>query len=162
MGFEYDDKGILASKGVIDEELLEKLNNLEFYKLEPPKSLGIEWVNQFVSPLFNFTENTIETFLRTYVEHVAQQISIVIQPYKKVLFTGGGAYNDFLINRIRELLKVDTIVVPSREIIDYKEALIFALLGLLKLQGKVNCLSSVTGAKKNHSSGQIFHPNNSD
>ncbi|MFY0631374.1 MAG: anhydro-N-acetylmuramic acid kinase [Flavobacteriaceae bacterium] len=161
IGLDYDDKGVEASKGQIDEKLLEKLNGLEFYKFVPPKSLGLEWVNQFVFPLFNFTENTIETFLRTYVEHVALQIASVILPYNKVLFTGGGVYNDFLISRINKILETEIIVIPSTEIIDYKESLIFALLGLLKLQGKVNCLSSVTGAKKNHSSGRIFNPNNS-
>lgn len=162
VGLAYDDKGIMASNGKVNLDLLKKLNEIEFYKLSPPKSLGLEWVNKFIFPLFNFTENTIEDFLRTYTEHVAQQISIVILPYSKVLFTGGGVYNDFLICRVKELVKTNSIVVPSREIIDYKEALIFALLGLLKLQGKVNCLSSVTGAKKNHSSGRIFNPNNSD
>jgi len=162
VGLAYDNKGALASRGIINLQLLKELNEIEFYKLSPPKSLGLEWTHQYVYPLFNFTENTIETFLRTYIEHVAEQISTVIRPFTSVLFTGGGVYNDFLVSRIKDSVKPNIIIVPSDEIIEYKEALIFALLGLLKLQGKVNCLSSVTGAKKNHSSGRIFTPNNSD
>ena len=99
--------------------------------------------------------------LRTFLEHVAQQISQIIQPFDTILFTGGGVYNNFLIKRIEDLGKKN-IIISADHIINYKEALIFALLGLLKLQGQVNCLSSVTGAQKNHSSGKIFTTNNSD
>ena len=99
--------------------------------------------------------------LRTFLEHVAQQISQIIQLFDTILFTGGGVYNNFLIKRIKDLGKKN-IIIPADHIINYKEALIFALLGLLKLQGQVNCLSSVTGAQKNHSSGTIFTTNNSD
>tara|TARA_R110001632_G_scaffold11601_2_gene41607 strand:- start:1322 stop:2392 length:1071 start_codon:yes stop_codon:yes gene_type:complete len=160
LGLEFDDKGMLASKGEINNELLSVLNQLEFYRMIPPKSLGLEWVQQFVFPLLENYQLKPSTIIRTFTEHVAHQISIVIEPFENVLFTGGGVYNDFLINRIQEIVNTK-IVLPSDEIINYKEALIFALLGLLKLQGKVNCLSSVTGAKKNHSSGVIFNPNNS-
>ncbi|MBL4606075.1 MAG: anhydro-N-acetylmuramic acid kinase [Flavobacteriaceae bacterium] len=161
LGLDFDDKGNVASKGVVDEKLLEELTKIPFYQLSPPKSLGLEWVHQFIFPLIDAREASVNTFLRTFIEHIAQQISTVIQPFEKILFTGGGVYNDFLISRISQIGKAN-IIIPSSEIIDYKESLIFALLGLLKLQGKVNCLSSVTGAKKNHSSGRIFNPNNSD
>ena len=97
----------------------------------------------------------LEDVLRTFIEHIAQQISIIIHPSNNVLFTGGGVYNDFLLKRIEKISKKN-IKLPSDDIINYKEALIFAFLGFLKIQGQVNCLSSVTGAKKNHSSGKIF------
>ncbi len=161
LGFEYDDKGVLASEGDINETLLEELNELAFYSINPPKSLGLEWVQQFIVPLLEKYQLETSVILRTFTEHAVQQISTIIQPFKRTLFTGGGVYNDFLIHRIKETVKTE-IIVPRDEIINYKEALIFALLGLLKLQDKVNCLSSVTGAKKNHSSGRIFHPNNTD
>ena len=74
-----------------------------------------------------------------------------------VLITGGGAYNKYLISRIQSMTN-NKIEIPQKEIIEYKEALIFGLLGILKIRGEVNCLSSVTGAKHDHSSGKIFYP----
>ena len=161
MGLEYDDKGIIASKGTIHQGLLKELNSLPFYSKKPPKSLGLEWVQQYVFPLVDKYKLDSHNILRTFLEHVAQQISQIIQPFDTILFTGGGVYNDFLIKRIEDIGK-NNIIIPADDIINYKEALIFALLGLLKLQGQVNCLSSVTGAQKNHSSGKIFTTNNSD
>ena len=161
MGLEYDDKGIIASKGTIHQGLLKELNSLPFYSKKPPKSLGLEWVQQYVFPLVDKYKLDSHNILRTFLEHVAQQISQIIQPFDTILFTGGGVYNDFLIKRIEDIGK-NNIIIPADDIINYKEALIFALLGLLKLQGQVNCLSSVTGAQKNHSSGKIFTANNSD
>ena len=161
MGLEYDDKGALASKGTIHQGLLKELNSLTFYSKKPPKSLGLEWVQQYVFPLVDKYKLDSHNILRTFLEHVAQQISQIIQPFDTILFTGGGVYNNFLIKRIEHLGKKN-IIIPADHIINYKEALIFALLGLLKLQGQVNCLSSVTGAQKNHSSGKIFTTNNSD
>ena len=161
MELEYDDKGIIASKGTIHQGLLKELNSLTFYSKKPPKSLGLEWVQQYVFPLVDKYKLDSHNILRTFLEHVAQQISQIIQPFDTILFTGGGVYNDFLIKRIEDIGK-NNIIIPADDIINYKEALIFALLGLLKLQGQVNCLSSVTGAQKNHSSGKIFTTNNSD
>ena len=161
MGLEYDDKGALASKGTIHQGLLKELNSLTFYSKKPPKSLGLEWVQQYVFPLVDKYKLDSHNILRTFLEHVAHQISQIIQPFDTILFTGGGVYNDFLIKRIEDIGK-NNIIIPADHIINYKEALIFALLGLLKLKGQVNCLSSVTGAQKNHSSGTIFTTNNSD
>ena len=161
MGLEYDDKGIIASKGTIHQGLLKELNSLPFYSKKPPKSLGLEWVQQYVFPLVDKYKLDSHNILRTFLEHVAHQISQIIQPFDTILFTGGGVYNDFLIKRIEDIGK-NNIIIPADHIINYKEALIFGLLGLLKLQGQVNCLSSVTGAQKNHSSGKIFTTNNSD
>ena len=161
MGLDYDDKGILASKGTIHQVLLKDLNSLDFYLKKPPKSLGLEWVQQYVFPLVEKYKLEPLNILRTFLEHVAHQISKTILPFDTILFTGGGVYNDFLIKRIEDIGKKN-INLPSYNIINYKEALIFALLGLLKLQEQVNCLSSVTGAQKNHSSGKIFTLNITD
>ena len=160
LGFEYDDEGKLSSIGSINESVLEKLNQLDFYKKEPPKSLGIEWVNSVVFPLLSEIDEP-QDVLRTFVEHVAEQVSRNIDHFESVLFTGGGVFNLFLISRIQNKTKAK-IIIPSKEIVDYKEALIFAFLGLLRLDNKINCLSSVTGATKNHSSGVIFNPNYSE
>ncbi|MCB0463761.1 MAG: anhydro-N-acetylmuramic acid kinase [Flavobacteriaceae bacterium] len=159
LGLDYDCNGDLAASGNINEALLSKLNNLEFYKLNPPKSLGLEWVRKTIFPLIKAYNLKIEDILRTFVEHIACQITREINTSRNtsVLITGGGVYNLFLMDRIKALTD-NTIIIPSKKIIEYKEALIFGLLGVLKLRNEDNCLSSVTGASKNHSSGNIFHP----
>lgn len=157
LGFEYDDKGILASKGKINKELLHKLNSLAFYKKAPPKSLGLEWVKEQVFPLIDNFQLQITTILRTFVEHSACQIGSVIQKNSSVLVTGGGVFNSFLLSRIEQYSNTK-INLPKKEIIEFKEALIFAFLGILRSKNEINCLKSVTGASKNHSSGVVFYP----
>lgn len=160
LGVEFDAGGSIAASGKINHKLLRDLNALEFYSRPKPKSLGFEWVLEFIFPLIDSYRIQNEDILRTFVEHVAIQISSIIRKESSVLITGGGVFNSFLISRISYCAH-NEIVIPSKEMIDYKEALIFSLLGMLKIAGKTNCLKSVTGAKKNHSSGVIFNPNNS-
>lgn len=157
MNLEYDDEGKIASSGKINLNLLDKLNELEFYQKNPPKSLGLEWVQQYVFPLIDDLESDISSILRTFVEHSAMQIGKIIQGNSSVLVTGGGAFNAFLMQRIEYHAQVK-IELPNKSLINYKEALIFAFLGLLKIENQVNCLKSVTGASKDHSSGKIFYP----
>ncbi len=156
---EYDDKGNLASKGKIKEDLLEELNSLSFYTDTKPKSLGYEFIVETIFPIIDKYNLDIEDILRTFVEHVAIQISkkMVSNSDKTVLVAGGGAYNTFLIERIQSYTKTQ-LIIPNDTIINYKEALVFALLGFLKDEGLNNCLSSVTGAIRDHSSGVIFNP----
>ena len=159
LNLEFDDKGQLASTGKVNKDLLLQLNAHPFYKEQPPKSLGLEWVDLNIFPLIDSFNLKIEDVLRTYVEHVAIQISmILVENKKKVLVTGGGVFNDFLMKRLQELSEAE-IIIPKNEIIEYKEALIFGLLGVLKDRNEINCLKSVTGATKNHSSGKILMPN---
>ena len=157
LGLEYDNKGMIASKGLVHKQLLEDLNALEYYTVSPPKSLGFEFVKQKVLPLISRYHLKPEDALRTFVEHIVIQISKVLDNVKDshVLITGGGAFNDFLINLLKEKT-ANKIVIPNTNLINYKEALIFALLAVLKVENNVNCLASVTGAKKDHSSGKIF------
>ncbi len=157
LGLPYDDGGKIASTGKIHTPLLEKLNELPFYQNEEPKSLGFEFVKDVIFPIIDEYQLSTEDILCTFIEHIATQISFKITSDKnhKMLITGGGAYNQFLVNRIQE--KTETkCVIPSPTIIDYKEALIFAFLGFLKDLGQVNCLKSVTGARKDHSSGVVY------
>lgn len=155
LGFEYDNKGELSKGGTFHKTLFDRLNSLEFYQKKHPKSLGFEFVKDVIFPI---TENyETQEVLRTFTEHIAFQISGNIRQKKsKLLITGGGAYNHFLIDRIRYYLPGTEIVIPNKKIVEYKEALIFALLGYLKLQDRINVLSSVTGALRNHSSGKVF------
>ncbi|WP_375238738.1 anhydro-N-acetylmuramic acid kinase, partial [Aurantibacter sp.] len=99
----------------------------------------------------------LEDVLRTFVEHISYQISISIKDSKAVLFTGGGVYNLFLMNRIKYYSDSE-IIIPETKLVEFKEALIFGFLGVLKLENQVNCLASVTGAAKNHTSGKIYYP----
>lgn len=159
LGLDYDNNGEIAATGTVKKELLTTLNQLNFYKQPPPKSLGLEWVKQEIIPLINAYNFAVKDVLRTFVEHVVIQISNLLQKASdKVLVTGGGAYNTFLIKRLKQVSK-SKIICPENEIIEFKEALIFGLLGVLKDRNEVNCLKSVTGAKVNHSSGKILTPN---
>ncbi len=157
LGFDYDDKGSIAAKGDINENLLNELNSLEFYKKTAPKSLGLEWVQSNILPLIDKKEKDISSILRTFIEHSAIQIGKIIHDSSTILITGGGVFNSFLVKRI-EFYSKKKVEIQTIELINYKEALIFAFLGLLRVDNQVNCLSSVTGAKKNHSSGVIFTP----
>ena len=154
----YDDKGKIALSGKLNFELFNCLQSLDYYKQVSPKSLGVEWVNKNILPIISsFSEIPLEDLLNTFSKHFASQIAINIKSAKKTLITGGGAYNDYLIQNIIDLTESE-IIIPSSEIIEYKEALIFGFLGVLKDLNINNCYSSVTGATKDHSSGNIFIP----
>ncbi len=154
---EYDDKGAIASNGIIDKNLLKELNSLPFYTHIKPKSLGYEFIEETILPIIEKYSLDIKDILRTFVEHIAIQISNKIDSdlSKTLLITGGGAYNLFLIDRIQSYTKTK-LIIPDESIINYKEALIFSLLGFLKEESKNNCLKSVTGASKDHSSGVVY------
>lgn len=155
LNLDYDDKGLLSATGKINKELLKELNELEFYRQKAPKSLGFEFVVNCIFPLFEKYDLSVIDLLRTFTEHIAQQLSQNIKPNKSVLVTGGGTYNDFLISRFKAISHCE-LIIPKPEIINFKEALIFAFLGLLRIENKVNCLKSVTGASRNHCSGKVF------
>ncbi|AUS05553.1 anhydro-N-acetylmuramic acid kinase [Pseudotamlana carrageenivorans] len=159
LGLAYDDGGKIASEGEVDVQLLDDLGELDFYKKSFPKSLGFEWVKDVVFPLIDAYQLNVKNTLRTFVEHIAIQVATELKALNdaSVLVTGGGAYHNFLLHRIEYYVDSE-LIVPSKEVIDFKEALIFGFLGVLKLRNEVNCLQSVTGSSKNHSSGKIFLP----
>lgn len=150
----FDENGELAQKGEINEALLNDLNALDFYQRSHPKSLGIEWCHEHIFPVLKNIE--ISDALATFTEHSAQQIANVINTYniQDILITGGGAYNSFLIEKIRSKTQAE-VMIPKKEIIDYKEALIFAFMGVLKINNEINVLSSATGSSADHCSGVI-------
>lgn len=153
-GKDYDENGDLARTGTIDQNLLDRLSSLHFYRQEHPKSLGVEWCNDHIFTSFKNVAGI--DLLATFTEHIAQQISNVINDHtiENILFTGGGTYNTYLIEKIRSKTKAE-IIIPEKKIIDYKEALIFAFMGVLKLNNEINVLSSATGSYRDHSSGII-------
>ncbi|MCD1118268.1 anhydro-N-acetylmuramic acid kinase [Chryseobacterium turcicum] len=150
----YDENGDLAKKGNINPQLLEQLNSLDFYAQPHPKSLGIEWCNDTIFPLFSGIDSL--DVVATFTEHAAEQISKIfnIHQFKKVLFTGGGTYNHYLIEKIKSKTQTE-IIIPEKQIIDFKEALIFAFMGVLRLNNEINVLASATGSLHNHSTGII-------
>lgn len=154
---DYDKDGELARSGEVDHTLLKKLNNLPFFIQDPPKSMGREFFEANQKSLLQGL--SVPDMLATFVEHIALQISIPISllPKGKILVTGGGARNKFLMERLQARTKHE-VVIPEKEIIDYKEALIFAFLGLRRLEGKTNVLASVTGAESDSCSGRIWKP----
>ncbi|WP_329804564.1 anhydro-N-acetylmuramic acid kinase [Flavobacterium facile] len=156
-GLEYDDKGKISASGKLNSELLYELNQLEFYNKSFPKSLGFEFVKETVLPILESYSISTEDKMRTFTEHIAFQIGKILTAKSgKLLVSGGGVYNDFLIGRMKAHLPTIEIIIPDEKTIKFKEALIFALLGVLKLRNEINVLASVTGAKQDHSSGEIY------
>ncbi len=148
----YDDKGALAAKGTVIEPLLARFEALSYYRQPAPKSLAREWVEREVFPLLNDRYSAIDV-LRTWVEHVARRVANDLNEAQgKVLFSGGGIHNDFLMERISALSHVEVIKADPL-LADYKEALVFAFLGALWLNNENNVLGSVTGARSDHRSG---------
>ena len=155
LGLNYDDKGSIASKGEVNTELLKQLDSLSFYTETGPKSLGYEFIIDEVFPIIDSMDLSVAIVLRTFIEHIIVQISNKIVGEGKILVTGGGVFNEFLINQLEKNISAE-VVIPDIKLIDFKEALIFAFLGLLRNNGAVNCLKSVTGSSKDHSSGVIY------
>ena len=157
LGSDFDLNGEFAKEGNLDENLLNQLNNLTFYKQDHPKSLGFEWLETHFIPIIENNQNSINNKLHTICQHIAQQINQIFEQFdiENVLITGGGAKNLYLIETLKSITKT-SIILPNTQLIDYKEALIFAYLGYLKSQSKNNILSSVTGALRDHSSGVIY------
>ncbi|MEP0263773.1 anhydro-N-acetylmuramic acid kinase [Dokdonia sp.] len=155
LGVAYDDEGAFAKAGTIHQPLLKELNALSFFKKSPPKSLGIEWVHQEIFPLIETYDLDPQDVLATCTEHIALQLANQFAENSSVLITGGGVYNTFLIESVRRIKNIH-VIIPSPDLVEFKEALVFGLLGVLRLEGENNCLASVTGAHKNHSSGVVY------
>lgn len=158
-GKAYDKDGAIAAAGRTDDNLLQTLNNLRYYQMEPPKSLGREWIEKEIIPLIRLFNISTEDAACTFCEHIAMQIGAVTDnnPLKRMLITGGGAFNTYLVSRIAANTRVQ-LHIPDADIVNYKEAIIFAYLGLLRMHQQPNCLASVTGANHNVSGGAIYLP----
>lgn len=158
-GKPFDKNGEMAASGNIHTELLETLNSLGYYHMQPPKSLGREWIEREILPMLTQFNVSPEDAACTFCEHIAVQIAscLINDSQKQMLITGGGAFNTYLVQRIAANTKVE-LVIPDHKTVNYKEALVFAFLGLLRMQGKSNCLSSVTGATHNISGGAVYLP----
>jgi anhydro-N-acetylmuramic acid kinase len=161
-GQPFDRDGTIASQGTCNYSLLTTLNQLNYYSLPAPKSLGYEWVEREFIPRLKQSNLSNSDLMATCIQHIAEQVQQALTFFGRkgktsLLITGGGAYNRVLVNAIQNQCKsLADVVIPDKTIIDYKEALIFAFLGLRKLRNEVNCLASVTGAASD-SSGGVVH-----
>ena len=167
-GLPYDADGQLARTGQVDAALLAALDAPAYFRQPAPKSLGREWVERHALPLLQNRAVPLPDRLRTAVRHVAGQLATAIGQAlaatpatadRRVLTTGGGAFNGLLLDDLRSLLgPTAEIVVPDAELVNFKEALVFALLGTLRWREEVNCLASVTGARHDNVGGAIYLP----
>lgn len=163
-GLVYDEGGNIAASGKVNDTLIQKLNELEYYKLPHPKSLANDFGTDLVFPIVKQASITIEDAMRTYVEHIALQIKNAIVSFNlqatagRLLATGGGAFNSFLIKRLKEVLQELNIevVIPDENLIKYKEAVVMALMGTLRWREEYNVLASVTGSKRNSIGGALW------
>ncbi|TVR81517.1 MAG: anhydro-N-acetylmuramic acid kinase [Chitinophagaceae bacterium] len=165
-GSDYDDKGRLASVGTVNESFFNDLNTSWYYTKEYPKTLSGGFVNKVLWPTIKKYQIPIEDKLRTLVEHIVYQISnhikmiettknVTFNKDESILFSGGGTFNTFLMEKLSEALPM-SVIVPNEDVINYKEALIIAFLGVLRMRNEVNCLKSVTGATQDTVNGSIY------
>lgn len=157
LGLTFDEGGSIARSGKANQELIQRLNQLDYYSAASPKSLGREWVEKHIHPLLQVGE--IQDLMHSFNIHISHQISKTLQSIKpkKVLLSGGGAKNTFLIENIRNQVSAD-IDVAEENILNFKEAIVFAFLGLKRSIGAINCYASVTGAARDHCSGLFMIP----
>jgi anhydro-N-acetylmuramic acid kinase len=153
----YDKEGEQAKSGKVNNELLQQLLAMAGQYHQHKQSLGYEWYVAHIQPLLYANDSSIADRLRTCCEMIAIQIAHAMPNRGKVIITGGGVKNKFLLACILEKLMAE-VFVPDETLIDFKEALIFAFLGILRVNEQVNCLSSVTTASKNSIGGTIYLP----
>jgi anhydro-N-acetylmuramic acid kinase len=162
-GKEFDEDGALSSLGEENFTMTKELNKVYNTLRRSRPSLGREIFENKIRPILDTTGVSLKDKLYTYTTTCVKEIAQAILSSKKnakVLCTGGGAFNSFLISRLLDYCGDDaTLIIPEDDIIKFKEALVFAFLGVLRVRGENNCLQSVTGAKRNSSSGVLigFH-----
>ncbi len=157
IGKDFDKNGEIAKMGKVNKVLLNQLNKIDYYQLTYPKSLSKEYVDIYFDHLLNESFISTEDIMSTFVEHIAFQISNTFSVFNlsNSLFSGGGTFNEYLISRIKFLTKTN-LIIPKADVINFKEAIVFGFLGVLRSLNEHNCLSSATGSSRDHSSGKIY------
>ena len=163
-GQAYDAGGAIAASGNINDDLLQSLNSLDYYNKPFPKSLANSFGTDIVYPLVEGAGLKVEDALCTYVEHIALQVGSSILKTatdtadSRLLVTGGGAFNTYLMQRLSAALNPlgVEVIVPDEKIVQYKEALVMALIGVLRWRQEYNVLSSVTGAERGSIGGALW------
>lgn len=158
-GASYDDKGEIAASGKLIEPLLNEIESIDYYQKDGPKSLGFEYVSEKYLPYLS-KDYVVEDLLHTYCHHIAKMISVELlklngKEGQKALVTGGGAYNKYLIDLIKKYCQPVEVEVPDKQLLEYKESIIFAFLGVLRVAGENNVWARVTGASRDSCSGTL-------
>jgi anhydro-N-acetylmuramic acid kinase len=158
LGLEYDKDGTLARSGNVHMALLGQLNDCLKRAEGKSFSLGREQYESIIKPVLDKSDLPIVDKLATLVHYVVKAIWEVVQQHqlKKCLVTGGGAHHAFLMEQLQKANPATAIVIPDKQIVDFKEALIFAFLGYLRVNECVNTLKSVTGAVKDSIGGAVY------
>jgi anhydro-N-acetylmuramic acid kinase len=157
LGMPYDAEGQIADSAAHDDDLLGELNDLPYYSYQGAKSLGREWINEEFWPIVKmYTDISEAEKMATLNRHIAQQIAKVVKDFglTQILVTGGGAFNRTLLKHLGHFSGAE-FVVPDPKLVNYKEALIFAFLGVLRIKNQENVYRSVTGSKSNHVAGAL-------
>lgn len=167
-GKHMDSGGELAEKGEVIDGLLDQLNALEYYRMPYPKSLSNDFGTDVVAPMASTLNYDLDDALRTYVEHICVQVDAAVRKLKKtssvredqvkMMVTGGGARNSFLVSRLTAMLAEQhvTVEIPNEDLIDFKEAIIMALIAVLRWREENNALASVTGASRDSIGGAVW------
>jgi anhydro-N-acetylmuramic acid kinase len=158
LGLEYDAGGEIAAQHTADPALFQALNDLPYYQLDGPKSLGTEWLDATFYPCIP-SRIAPAVAIATINEHIAHQLASVLEKHtlKRAYITGGGALNSTLINQLKAKYTGE-LIIPSADIVNFKEAIIFAFLGFRFLNQQFNSLASVTGASENVCGGALHYP----
>lgn len=159
-GKKYDKGGALAAGGSVNGKMLRSLQNVyKKFRTKRP-SLGREIFEKHVFSILSDKKIPLADRLCTFTESAANEICDAIKLYIKnprVLCTGGGAFNSFLIARMLEHGGDDiTFIIPEDDVVKFKEAVVFGFLGVLRVREEVNCLRSVTHALRDTSSGTMI------
>jgi anhydro-N-acetylmuramic acid kinase len=160
LGHDFDDKGQIARSGNIDESLLVSLNGIPYCHQAIPKSLDNEQVQKMYLPILDKSSASTKDKLATMVEHIAIQLTKYSLPHHRTMhLAGGGAHNAFLVERISSHCHCELeVVVPEADIINFKEAVLIAMCGALRLHEIPNSLKTITGASQNTVNGVVFLP----
>lgn len=162
-GKEIDEDGKLADEGDVNEQLFDKIHKVYSSLRSKRPSLGREIFEKQIKSLLDLENISVHDRLRTFTESIAFEIMEAILPAKQhpsVLCTGGGTFNSFLIARLLHHAGDDaSLIIPEENVVKFKEALVFAFLGLLRVREEVNCFKSVTHATRDCSGGTMigFH-----
>lgn len=165
-GLPYDKDGLLAASGQLDSSLFEIINNQPFFAEQYPKSLSNQWVRQHLTEACLAASSPIADRLHTVCQHIAVQLAGSVRQVVEnecftkekyqLLATGGGAFNGYLMQCIQQHLPNVEVVVPNEDVVKFKEALLMALLGTMRVEGAPNCIASVTGASRDALGGGVF------
>jgi len=163
-GMDYDADGLLAASGNLLADVLDDLNEQPYYKQPAPKSLSNGQAMELVFPSMTQSSHAVNDMLHTAVQHIAEQVLEAVKRYPvaqkehaRMLVTGGGAFNRYMVSRIQELLDgIATVTVPDAQTVKYKEAVVMALIGALRWREETNVFSSVTGASRDSISGALW------